>query len=298
MRAKLQALIKQTLSKKYKLPNESLGLKQPNISNHNDHVFICHSNKQLIDLIYNSIIDYSFRQFEIDKYPLSNLIKKAIQQKIKYSPKTGLDTKIKYGFYGEVLLYSILYYFFQAKPLISRGYFYNPLAKTETPGYDSYHLAQYNDNIYLWFGEVKFRSSLNSCVTSALEGLNKALSDDYLSSNILEFEEFSDKFSIKGSKIEDILNNWRENPSIKIIDEIKKYNMTLVYPILLIYTDKDPNFDQKIINAIECINKNSEDKSFSLSIDYKLFFILMPLDEIEQIKKKVIECIELGKPLI
>ncbi|MFQ1005881.1 Hachiman antiphage defense system protein HamA [Gilliamella sp. CG22] len=298
MRIELQKLVKQTLSQKYQLPNESLGLKKTDISNHNDHVFICYSNEKLIDLIYNSIIDYSFNQFEIDRYSYENLLDKAIQKKIKYSPDQDLDTKIKYGFYGEVLLYSILYYFFQAKPIISRGYFYSPLAKAETSGYDSYHLAQHKDDIYLWFGEVKFRESLASCVKSALKGLNKALSDDYLSTNVLEFDDYSEKFSIKGSKIEAILNSWRDNPSIKIIDEIKKYNMTLVYPILLIYSDKKSNFEQKIIKAIDCIDKNSMDKNFSLSIDYKLFFILMPLDQIKQIKQKVIECIESRKPLI
>lgn len=298
MRTELKTLIKNTLSKKYQLPNKSLGLKQPNISNHNDHVFICHSNEQLITLIYNSIIDYSFNQFDIDKYSLSNLLNKALQQKIRYSPEKGLDTKIKYGFYGEVLLYSILYYFFKAKPLISRGYFYRPLSNSETPGYDSYHLAQHNDDIYLWFGEVKFRSSLSSCVTSALTGLDKALSDDYLASNVLEFDEYSDKFSIKSSKIEDILKSWRENPCIKIIDEIKKYNMKLIYPILLIYSNKATNFEQKIIDAIDCIDKNSVNKKYPLSIDYKLFFILMPIDDVKHIKQKVIECIELKKPLV
>lgn len=298
LREQLQNLIKKTLESKCKLPNESLGFKKIDISNHNDHVFICHSNELLIDLIYNSIIDYSFNQFDIDKYSVDNLMSKALQQKIKYSQEQGLDNKIKYGFYGEVLLYSILYYFFQAKPLISRGYFYSPLTKSETSGYDSYHLAQHNNKVYLWFGEVKFKVSLYSCVTSALNGLNKALSDNYLSRNILALEEYIDRFSIKGSKIESILNSWSENPSINIIDEVKKYEMTLVYPILLIYSYNSPDFEQKIIKAIECIDNHSNNTKISLSIDYRLFFILMPLEDIKVIKQRVIECIESKKPLI
>lgn len=298
MRENIQNLIKKTLSQKYRLPNESLGLNQPNISNHNDHVFICHSNEMLIDLIYNAIIDYSFSQFDIDKYSYENYFERSLQQKIKYSSYQDEKNKLKYGFYGEILLYCILYYFFQAKPLISRGYFYNLLSNSETSGYDSYHLAQHNDKVYLWFGEVKFRSSLNSCVTSALEGLKKTLSDDYLSANIVALEEFKDNFSIRGSKIDDILNSWGNNPNIKIIDEVKKYNMVLVYPILLIYSSNQPDLETKIIKAVDCINKYSINKKYSMTIDFKLFFILMPLDEINQIKLKVIECIESRKPLI
>ena len=74
--------------------------------------------------------------------------------------------------------------------------------------------------------------------------------------------------------------------------------MKLVYPILLIYSTKAPNFERKIIDAINCIDEKSVNKKYSLSIDYKLFFILMPIDDVKHIKQKVIECIEMKKPLI
>lgn len=73
-----------------------------------------------------------------------------------------------------------------AKPVISRGYFYNPLESAETKGYDSYHLIEQNGVSELWFGEVKFRNTHSSGVNSALDSIEKAISDEYLSSNFLK----------------------------------------------------------------------------------------------------------------
>lgn len=298
MRECLQELVKTTLIKKYSLPDKKHSISGINISNHNDSVFFCSSNNDLVKLIYNSIIDYSFNEFEISDQNYSNLLFKALQTKIRYEEWKKSSEKIKYGFFGEVILYAILCQYFKSKPLIARGYFYNPLENSETKGYDSYHLACFNEKIYLWFGEVKFRNTLSSGVKSAIEGLDKALSDDYLSKNILSMENHRNNFNLKNSKIEEILKAWSDNPNIKIIEEIKKHNLTLVYPILLIYSDKHPNFEEKIVKAVEHINTHCIKKKYSLSIKYKLFFILLPLDEVKKVKQEVIEWIESKQPLL
>ena len=48
---------------------------------------------------------------------------------------------IRYGFYGEVLLYAILHHIYGANPIILRGYFYNPL-KNGVPN----KIIEYYDN--------------------------------------------------------------------------------------------------------------------------------------------------------
>jgi hypothetical protein len=74
--------------------------------------------------------------------------------------------------------------------------------------------------------------------------------------------------------------------------------MTLVYPMLIIYSDKEPNYDKKIKNAVEKINKKFASKAYKLSIDYKLFFIFLPISEVKKIKQEVIKCIESKQPLL
>ncbi len=49
--------------------------------------------------------------------------------------------------------------FYGTDILVSRGYFYNPLEKSETKGYDSYHMFQNENDLELWFGEAKFHES-------------------------------------------------------------------------------------------------------------------------------------------
>lgn len=283
---------------KYRLPDSNSNLEGINISTWEDDAFICVCEKGLAEVIYNSVIEYSFNEFDISGRDLNELLVAALQVKIKYKEWQADDTKIKYGFFGEVLLYSILYHFYHTEPLISRGYFYSPLENSETKGYDSYHLIEYNGNIELWFGEVKFRETLSSCAKSAINGLDKAFSDSYLTDNILAMVNHKNSFAAKNSKVEEILNSWSKNPKIKIIDEVKKYNMRLIYPVLLVYQDKSSDFKDKIEKAVKYINNNFTAKKYHLSIDFDLFFILIPLSEVKKIKKDVIEWIELKKPLL
>lgn len=302
MRKSLNDLFNKTILFQYLIPHKTKKIDGVNISNYQDFCFSSNNDYDIVNLIYNSIIEYSFNEFEIDGQDYDNLIARALLTKIKYDESQNELSKIKYGFYGEVLLYAFLYNYFNSKPIISRGYFYNILERSETKGYDSYHLVESDDKVELWFGEVKFRTTFccgkTSSITSAFEGIEKALSDKYLESNIFAMDNERNNFNIKGSKIEIILENWRKNPSIKIIDEIIKFKMTLVYPILIIYSDKEPDYDKKINDAVDKINKKFASKSYKLSIEYKLFFIFLPISEVKKIKQEVIKCIESKQPLL
>lgn len=153
----------------------------------------------------------------------------------------------------------------------------------------------------MWLGEVKFRQAFccseTSSVKSAIDGLEKALSDNYLRDNVLAMYNIRNNFDIKDTKIEKILNDWNGNP-IQIIEEAKKYNMTLVYPIFIIYENNEDDYNDKIKNAVDKINEKFEKQSYGLSIDYKLFFVFLPVSEVKKIKQEVIEWIESRKPLL
>ncbi len=298
MRESLKDLIDKTILYKYSIPHDEKEIDGINLCNCEDDCYDYSNDNDLVELIYNSIIEYSFNEFEMTEYDYSTLFSRALITKLKYKEWQNDTIKIKYGFYGEVLLYALLHHIYGANPIISRGYFYNPLENSETKGYDSYHLIERDGEVELWFGEVKFRDTLMSGAKSAIEGLDKALTDEYLETNILAMDNHRNDFSITGSSVETILEAWRENPLIKIIDEVKKYNMTLVYPVLLVYPDKESDYDKKILEAVEKINKKFDEKIFNLSIDYELFFIFLPISEVKKIKKEVIEWIESRKPLL
>jgi hypothetical protein len=195
LRQVLKDLINKTIFYEYSLPNKQI-MESINLSNRKDDCYSYSSDENLVELIYHSILDYSYNEFDMNDKDLSVLFSKALLNKIKYNESKDELTKIKYGFYGEVLLYSILYSFYNATPVISRGYFYNPLENSETKGYDSYHLIEKDDKVELWFGEVKFRTTLNSGAKSAIEGLDKAFTDEYLSQNIIAMENHINSFNI------------------------------------------------------------------------------------------------------
>ena len=126
----------------YDLPNSLAGITKTIISTDSDRCFNSTSEADFSEIIYNSILEYSFNEFEITGKDYDKLHFIALQNRLKYNSAADIDTKIKYGFLGEVVLFGVLYVIFKSQPLIARGYFYNPLENSETKGYDSYHLVE------------------------------------------------------------------------------------------------------------------------------------------------------------
>ena len=104
--------------------------------------------------------------------------------------------------------------------------------------------------------------------------------------------------NMKGYKSEQVRVAWKDETEINILQELAKYNMSLTYPILLVYPDKKPNYDDEIKRAVKFINDRYSAQKFKLSINYELFFILLPLSEVKKVKQDVISWIESKKPLI
>ena len=251
MRKELSDLISNSIVYKYDLPNHKIDIDRSIFSTENDKCFLSESNDTLAEIIYNSIIEYSFNEFEIEGKDYEDLHTVALLTKLKYNEYATEKSKISYGFYGETILFCMLYAKLNAKPVISRGYFYNPLESSETKGYDSYHLIESNGITELWFGEVKFRNTHTSGINSALESIEKAISDAYLSKNFLAITNHKNNFNISGTKIETIIKQWEENPSIEIIKEIEKHDIKLIYPILILYNQDNQGYDKSIEKAIK-----------------------------------------------
>ena len=152
MREVVKELIEQSILFEYKLPNENKNIESSKYSNYKDFCFSNDKYEKISELIYNSIIDYANNEYEKDETELNNEQKATIISKLRYTESQDMTTKKKYGFYGEVLLYCILVYFFGTDVLISKGYFYNVLDASEPKGYDSFHIIQREQQLELWFG--------------------------------------------------------------------------------------------------------------------------------------------------
>lgn len=298
MRQSLIDLVTNTIVHQYDLPNAGAGILRTIFSTHNDNCYKAEDIDDLADIIYNSIVDYAFNEFEMEEKDLNNLHAIAMQNKLKYNPDASETVKIKYGFFGEVLLHSILIVLYRAKPLIARGYFYNPLENAETKGFDSYQLIDNNGSVELWFGEVKFHISHSSGINSVLGNIQNVLTDKYLNKNVLAIHNHRHNMNIKDSLIETILDSWESNPAIQICDEIKKYDMTLIYPILILYEKDGGDYDSNIKKIPQYIIDNYSSATFGLTVPYKVFFILLPVEKVKEIKNNVITWIESKKPLI
>ena len=212
---------------------------------------------------------------------------------MKFNTYADESKQLGYGFYGEVLLHLIPEHFYGAKKCIARGYFYSPLENSETKGYDSYLIIEDKDNIDLYFGEAKFYiDGYKKSVSSIFESIDKALSDTYLKKNFYAFENHYEHIA-DGSVVKQIMDEWTDNPSIDLINYIKKYNIKLVYPMLIIFHNENKKeYDDRIKAVVEHINNLNTSVEVTLSIPVSYFFIFLPVNDSREIKKAVLEWIE------
>lgn len=295
MREKLSKLVKKTIIFKYELPNFDHGIERTCISTQNDGCYFCNNNKDLVNIIYNSIIEYSYESFPDDLAILQNMHSAALCNKLKYSEQD--ETELQYGFFGEVLLCSFLMGLYGKDSFIARGRFFEPMEDSETKGYDCYHIFENNNQTELWFGEVKFHQSHNNAINSVMNSINKALSCEYLERTFYSIDNNIEAIKPNANLIKEMLLNWKFN-GINIIDQIKKYNMKLVYPILLVYGANTKGYESNITKVINYIKTNYDNFVCDLDIPYSIFFILLPINEVKEIKDEVIRWIKEKKPLL
>lgn len=298
MRKSLLELIKKTIIYKYDLPYIDGDIPRTIFSTINDKCYSAVDNNAIVEIIYNSIIDYSFNEFEMTEGDLNDLQTIAFQDRIRFDAEDSDETKLKYGFFGEVLLHTILMVYFGTETIISRGYFYNPLENAESKGYDSYHLIENDSKVQLWFGETKFHKSYTQAVSSVLSKINNSLSDNYLSKNLLALRKNKENLNTSSSKIKTILDEWMANPSIKIVDELNKHSIELVYPVVILFEQDKPDYNECIKSLTKYIEEKHSVVEYNLSIPYSIFFIFLPIENVKQVKTEVLKWIELKKPLL
>ncbi len=301
MRDALKAVVQNAILFECKLPHQESGIDKSCLSSQND---ICFQNQEPINIskiIYNGIIEFAINEYEINYEELEREQRKAILSRIRYNSSADTAIKLKYGFYGEILLDLILRVFFQTNVLAAKGYFYSPLENSEPKGFDAFHLIQRNENIELWFGEAKFYISYKAAITSVLEKLNISLSDEYLNKNLLSIINERNHVSTHPPQIDNLLNTWEENPSINLAHEIYTRNIRLIYPIFIAYQkiNKEP-YHQSIKKCIDhiAIEYTRLNIKIPATFSYRLFFIFLPLTEVTKIKENVIKWIESQEPLI
>lgn len=301
MREALKNAVHNAILLECKLPHQESGLDKSCLSSQNDICFSNSNPQEISKIIYNGIVEFAINEYEIDYNALEREQRKAILSRIRYNPEASEDIKLKYGFYGEVLLDLILRVFLNTSVLAARGYFYSPIENSEAKGFDAFHLMEREGNIDLWFGEAKFYVQYKSAITPVMEKLSTSLSDGYVNRNLLAIIDERTHISTHNAQLENLLNSWEENPDINLSEEIKNRGIRLIYPIFIAYQKNiTDQYHQSIKKCIDHIASEYMRLNIVIpaSFDYRLFFIFLPLSEVKQIKENVIKWIDSREPLI
>ena len=104
MRDSLKQLISDTIIFEYSLPNKDKDIKNVHFSTTTDECYSISNNEDLVKIIYNSILEYSYDEFDFGLESYNNMLYSALKTKLRFNENSDDETKIRYGFYGEVLL--------------------------------------------------------------------------------------------------------------------------------------------------------------------------------------------------
>ncbi len=297
MRDALKDMFSKTVLFKYHLPTEDI--KKTNLSTQHDQCFNVSSNKDLSELIYNGIAEYAIGEKHVDIEKLDLCQRKAIKARLKYDEDATDEIKLKYGFFGEVVLDLILQFQYSSNVLLAKGYFYNPLEDAEPKGYDAYQFYYSKENgLSLLLGEVKFHASYKSAIVDVLKKLKNSTSVSYFNKNILALINEKGNFDSCPAEISSIIDKWEINPGINFYDEVKNNNINLCYPILLLYNQTKENYDETIKATIDYINAKLSEFTINPELDIDFLFLLIPVNSSKIVKEDVIKWISHNKPLM
>lgn len=301
MRDALKQAVKNAICIECKLPHTESGVNKSCLSTIKDICFKNEKNEDLAKIIYNGIVEFAVNEYEIDYERLDLEQRKVILRRIRYNSAASKTAKIRYGFYGEVLLDLILRCFLNTNVILARGYLYSPIENSEVKGFDAFHLVENKDKLDLWLGEAKFYVDFKKPITDVLEKLKTSLSDGYVHNNLLALIDWQDRFTKSSTRLKTILDLWEENPEINLAQQMTDHQIRLTYPVFIAYQKTQSH--EFHISIQKCIDHISEEFTrigvkIPASFDYRLFFIFLPLSEVKKIKESVVEWIDSQEPLI
>lgn len=300
MRQGLRKLIQNSILLEFELPDSTTGLRRSILSERNDSCFSATSPNAVSAIIYNGIVEFAMNENKIAYNELQKEQCRVIARYLRYAEKDTADTKQKYGFYGEVLLDLILRTHFSTSVILARGYLYSPTDKAEVKGFDAFHIIERDGKNELWLGEAKFYQDCKSAIRSVLMKLKTTFSKDYVHNNLMAIFNRDQYFSTDNSELRKLYESWSDSPEINMATELERYKLNLVYPIFIAYEKSQAPYARSIGQCLDYIEKDC--RKFSLKapreVTCSIFFIFLPLTEVDEIKKRVIKWIEQKEPLI
>lgn len=301
MRKTLKDLFDKAIVYRYSLPYKTI-IEKTSITTKHDYCFEGNNDSEIADVIYNGIVDFAYGETRVDLTNLDAQQRRAINTRIRYNESDDISLKIKYGFFGEVVLNLILESLFKSSVLVAKGYFYDRTSKREAHGYDAFqsYYNRKNDSLCLVIGEAKFHSSFNSAVDSVVKNLEKATNEAYFNDNLLAIMSFIEKGNadIVPEEILNIYYKWYSNADINLYQEINANKIKVFYPILIMANKEQANYDDTIKKIVEIVNRFVDKYKPRIGIDVTILFIMLPVENAVEIKKEVLEWILESKPVV
>ena len=132
------------------------------------------------------------------------------------------------------------------------------------------------------------------------KSIEKAISDDYLiNTNFTTILQHKGDIVDKTSKLYSILDKWDKCIIDSLEKELNDNNISLIYPVLVTYNAISETYSDSIKLAVEHIKDKYSHISFAdISIDFSIFFIFLPINDVKTTKETIIKWIDTKEPLM
>ena len=180
------------------------------------------------------------------------------------------------GEFGELLLHYILKDLYKTVPAISKMYFKDGPNET-VKGFDAVHvIANSEDNLDLWLGEVKFYKNALKAINDVIPEIKEHFAHDYLRTEFIAITNKLDKESPYCDKLSKLIS-----PDTSLDDIFER----ICVPVLITFNSKVINKHTKYTTAYKEEMKTEMEKYFKqfefqfnkLGIDIEVHLFLLPL---------------------
>lgn len=103
---------------------------------------------------------------------------------------------------------------------------------------------------------------------------------------------------IARSEIHPLIKAWQDDPDINLAQLARDNNINFVYPMLVVFDDKEKSYDEIIKAVVDYTNSRFPSISTSFSMSYSLYFMFLPVSSAHNIKDLVRTWILSNQPQI
>lgn len=239
--------------------------------------------KELVHIIRDAIPHFALTHDEYSELKENDDIGEMNRLGWSRISKTRKECK---GDFGELLLFLILSHFYKSQKLVTKVKLRSS-RNEQVKGFDCAHFISTDEETSLWLGEAKFYKDFSNALQDILTEIKTHTEYSYLNNELTILApniEWNHKLK-ETTTIEEYINKTRSLDDLKIvIPSLITYETSILGKF---NTTGSKIFKEAFLKHFKQKFKTIDSKPITLPENFSLFFILLPLQDVNSIKHQL-----------